>query len=718
MSYSAVTEAAAVRAELQRIIASPPFADADRLVRFLTFVVEQTLAGQGGGLKESVIGVEVFGRPTGYDPKIDPIVRVQARRLRAKLEAHYAAFGRPGELQIVLAKGGYIPEFCIAPQPEPPAVEAPPPLPETVADKPRGISWKLLAFGALGAAAVVIALLFRSHHNVVRPVDSRLITAYPGYQNTPAFSPDGQTIAFSWGGPEGGRPNIYLQRLNADTPTRLANSPTRDRQPAWLPDGQHISFLRDDGADRVAVIVSPVVGAGEQRVATLLADLTNPPHIGWSHDGKKLYASEPMALHAQQRIVEIDLASGQRRNLTHLTSATKQTVPGDDEVALSPNGRMIAFRRRIDSGSGEVFVAQIGGEARQITRDNSGIVGLAWTRDSKSLIVSSRRFSSLTRLWRFPIDGGEPAALTDASLSASFPSVSPRDGSVVFASRYLTANIWRIDLTGKTPAQRVIASDLLDSTPQYSPDGAKIAFRSNRSGNDEVWVTGSDGKSPVRLTDYKGVVTGSAHWSPDGQYLVFDSRPNGNSDILLVAASGGPVRQITNEPSNEVLPHFSGDGKFVFFASDRTGVWQIWKQPLDGGPARQITRDRGFASQESADHQWLYYSKPDANGLFRMPLGGGEETCVLPSLPPSAWGAWALAGDKLVYFSTPDTGGNGDPVELRMRSLSTGKTSIVTTTKFPPVRWDGALAVSPDAHFALVALIEREGSEIHLQTEQ
>jgi Tol biopolymer transport system component len=86
----------------------------------------------------------------------------------------------------------------------------------------------------------------------------------------------------------------------------------------------------------------------------------------------------------------------------------------------------------------------------------------------------------------------------------------------------------------------------------------------------------------------------------------------------------------------------------------------------------------------------------------------------LPSLPAGAWGAWALTGGKVLYFSQPETGTNGDPHELRMLSPSTGQSVSVTTTQFPPVRWDGAMAVSPDAHFVLVALIEREGSEIHL----
>jgi TolB-like protein/Tfp pilus assembly protein PilF len=98
-----------VRRQLARILASPGFVNAERMNRFLRLVVERTLAGRANELKEYAIGVEVFDRRPDYDPRVDPVVRVEARRLRAKLEAYYEQ--APAEFRIELPKGSYVPIF-------------------------------------------------------------------------------------------------------------------------------------------------------------------------------------------------------------------------------------------------------------------------------------------------------------------------------------------------------------------------------------------------------------------------------------------------------------------------------------------------------------------------------------------------------------------------------------------------------------------------------
>jgi TolB-like protein/tetratricopeptide (TPR) repeat protein len=100
-----------VRAELEKIIVSPGFRNADRMARFLRFVVDRTQEGKLDDLKEYSIGLEVFDRGSSFDPRLDPVVRVEARRLRKKLEEYYEGEGAHARIRIQLPKGGYAVEF-------------------------------------------------------------------------------------------------------------------------------------------------------------------------------------------------------------------------------------------------------------------------------------------------------------------------------------------------------------------------------------------------------------------------------------------------------------------------------------------------------------------------------------------------------------------------------------------------------------------------------
>ena len=100
-----------VQKHLERVLASPGFARNERLSRFLRFIAQEELNGRGSELKESLIGIEVFGRKPGFDPKQDSTVRSEAARLRARLAEYYGDEGKGDTLVIELPKGGYIPRF-------------------------------------------------------------------------------------------------------------------------------------------------------------------------------------------------------------------------------------------------------------------------------------------------------------------------------------------------------------------------------------------------------------------------------------------------------------------------------------------------------------------------------------------------------------------------------------------------------------------------------
>jgi tetratricopeptide (TPR) repeat protein len=104
--------ASEIRAALSRISASDPFRSAPQLVSFLTFVVEKTIAGESGELKGYTIATRALGRPPEFDPQIDPIVRVEAMRLRRALQAYYSGAGADDPLVMSIPRGSYVPQFC------------------------------------------------------------------------------------------------------------------------------------------------------------------------------------------------------------------------------------------------------------------------------------------------------------------------------------------------------------------------------------------------------------------------------------------------------------------------------------------------------------------------------------------------------------------------------------------------------------------------------
>ncbi len=149
MALDRVSEEGLVRGELEKVLGSETFAQSESLKRFLRHVVEKKLEGHDGELKEQVLGADVFGRGASFDPRIDPIVRVQATRLRGKLRDYYLKEGARSELVIELPKGSYVPSFSRSADPG----QAPPRAKRHLV---------ILAAVAVGLLALLAAFLFRN----------------------------------------------------------------------------------------------------------------------------------------------------------------------------------------------------------------------------------------------------------------------------------------------------------------------------------------------------------------------------------------------------------------------------------------------------------------------------------------------------------------------------------------------------------------------------
>ena len=140
---------------LEQVLAWPDIARSPQLARFLDYIVRRTIAGDAGSIKAYSIAVDVLGRPSDFDPQTDPIVRVQARRLRALLDEYYRGPGQASGVRIVLPTGRYVPQFTWTSVEQPAGVE--PEREEPMATPPRRTPGQFLLTW-LGLAALAVGL--------------------------------------------------------------------------------------------------------------------------------------------------------------------------------------------------------------------------------------------------------------------------------------------------------------------------------------------------------------------------------------------------------------------------------------------------------------------------------------------------------------------------------------------------------------------------------
>lgn len=581
---------------------------------------------------------------------------------------------------------------------------------------------KLLSiFGALALVSVTLVLIFKAVERrpatAIPPHRAVPFTSYVGGQYEPAFSPDGTKVAFVWDGEKQDNYDIYVKPLEGGSLLRITKDAAGDGSPAWSADGRSIAFIRYSEKPGVSgVFIAPAFGGQERKVVAIspLAHIFDR-YLDWSPDGKTLVYVDREADVGPVRLYAYSLATGQRRVLTSPPPASL----GDTGPSISPDGRVVVFRRSASSSVNDLYRIPLqGGEPRRLTFDDSYTTSHAWTPDGRALLVASRRSGSL-RLWRLSIGDGSMIHLPEIGEEANFVAVSRQGGRLAYSAWQANIDIWRMQLSsaGKKfgNASPLITSAFTDSSPQYSPDGRKIAFRSTRSGNFEVWVADQDGRNAVQLTSFRGPLTGTPRWSPDGQFVVFDSRPEGNGDIFVVGASGGSVRRITTDKADDVVPSWSRDGKWIYFSSTRTGRWQVWKVPPGGesppSPAIQITHSFGFAPIESFDGSRVYFAKdPRSGGLWSVPAAGGEEASVIPALKPGYWSYWIPQKDGIYFLDRIEPG----HCAVMFYSFQTAKSTQVGMMPKEPPYGDSGLTISTDGKSMLYPHVDHGGSNIML----
>jgi Tol biopolymer transport system component/DNA-binding winged helix-turn-helix (wHTH) protein len=550
------------------------------------------------------------------------------------------------------------------------------------------------------------------------------LTALPGQERAPALSPDGNQVAFVWDG-EINNEDIYVQLVGAGTPLRLTTDPAADRTPAWSPDGRYIAFIRVSSSGN-GIFIVPALGGPERRIGSVSsADLTPifGPGLSWSSDGRFLAFSDRGAPQDPVCLFVLSVDGLERRKLTSPLPLPRSA--SDVAPALSPDGKTVAFLRVSSGGVSDIYLVPfVGGEPSRLSLDEAwakreSAVGhrtrrsIVWAADGRDLVFSSGGALSGGALWRVPASGGTPERLPIGGDDATFPTISNRANRLAFVRETMDANIWRIEIgTSLQPVgspMKLIASTRHEAGPQFSPDGQRIAFHSNRSGSVEIWVCDAAGLHCLQLTSL-GSHSGAPRWSPDGRRIAFDSRPEEYSDIYVIDADGGAPRRMTTDPSDDVLPSWSNDGRWLYFTSDRTGRWEVWKFPADGGQAVQVTKNGGFAGIESRDGQWVYYYRSRRLWRVSVQRGEGGEEGPVPEFPTGVyWGYWAVS-EKGIYFVNT----NATPDALEFFDFATRRVVHVASLEKAATPYEPGLAVSADGRGVLYVQEDQKTSDIVL----
>src|SRR6185312_762447 len=362
--------------------------------------------------------------------------------------------------------------------------------------------------------------------------------------------------------------------------------------PAWSPDGRRIAALRDAGAQEAIVLMpasggraveltrftKPSLGTGSCTWLPVLTNCGYPPSgslLAWSPDGKYLFTSGSRLAELLPVIIRVSAETGEQYPMT----APHRSGHGDVGPAVSPDGRSLAFIRANGSANAEIYVMPLSEASlparlpRQLTFDGTMIDPPAWTPDGHELLFASDR-GGRRSIWRVPVSGdASPVRFSGAGDNAYGVAISSRGRQLVYGQRNESRNLWKISLSANAGAEpvRVTTTAKRDTWADYSSDGRRIAFESDRSGVHEIWLCEADGSNAFQLTNFGKGWSGSPRWSPDGMSVAFDSNVAGSWDIYVIRVEGGGPIRLTMNPATDAIPTWSRGGDWIYFTSNRTG---------------------------------------------------------------------------------------------------------------------------------------------------
>jgi Tol biopolymer transport system component/uncharacterized surface protein with fasciclin (FAS1) repeats len=425
----------------------------------------------------------------------------------------------------------------------------------------------------------------------------------------PRWSPDGKRIAFV--SDHEGNAEIYVMNADGSGQKRLTNNPATDVDPNWSPDGKQIVF-DSDRSGNVDVYVMDVDGGG---VKDLTSNAAYDGQPVWSPDGKQIaFVSDRAGSNSQVFVMQADGS-----NPTDLSNSSSN----DFAVNWSPDGANLAFFR-VEANA--LYIMRADGSSQTLL-----------TGEGNSPIPTSWAAASL-------------ASTAPAGTGHIVYMVGPQNEPDIQMELYIA------NADGTHPT-RLTNNQTSEAEPAISPDGTKIAFDTNRDGNQEIYVMNADGSNPIDLSKNAANDEGPA-WSADGKRIAFNSNRDGNGNIYVINADGSNLLQLTTDPSDDGRASWSPDGKQLAFMSDRGGSYHIYVMNADGSGQTDVTPGAAndFFPAWSPDRKHIAFgSDRDGNGDLYVIDADGSNLMRLTTNPADGnLAAWSPDGKQIAFTTGRD----------------------------------------------------------------
>ncbi|HWQ36295.1 MAG TPA: winged helix-turn-helix domain-containing protein [Blastocatellia bacterium] len=583
------------------------------------------------------------------------------------------------------------------------------PTSETAASPARRASVRWLAL--LGAGLVVLVAvgwMIRWMNNRRASAGFRVtpFTRLSGAERQPVVSTDGKKVAFLWERDDGQPPSVCVQTAGASSHQQITRDQGHYSSPAWSPDGRALAVLRIDPSATEVLILSPETG--EARLVTSFT----PPNYGlerrlldWSPDGQWLAVSHPVRPNKPNGLFLVTVATGEKRLLTE----PPLMVGGDIEPRFSPDNRSLAFIRYIHRSHQELYsIPLTGGEPHQLTDDGKQISSHDWRQDSSQIIFASDR-SGEFRLWQIRAQATKPEKNPQpVGIYGEFPmeiSLARQAQTLVYSIQPEDRNIWRLDLKEKKWT-RLIASSAQDASPQYSPKGDQICFRSNRSGEDHLWVSDAEGNNQTQITT-ESLFPSVGHWSPDGRQIAFNNARTGE---LCLASYNETDRRwsVRRTGITGIHPVFSPDGKWLYAGTPQSLV----RIAAATGQESILALTGGFSLGLSADGQRLCFVRElNETSLWQVMTETGEVSKAVEGLIPGCTSCWALTGQGIYHLGGASHSFDAQSIYYYDFTTRQKREIIKYPEPLAPLG-SGPFSLSPDQRYLLCVRIDPSGSDI------